>query len=150
MPSISICMIVRNEERLLPEFLKGIEGCFDQLVVVDTGSRDGTVDIMTAAGAEVHAMPWQDDFALARNESLRHARGEFVLVLDADEFATPAFRDELRATVTDTGVGAATIHRADEQRHHHRKAQEQKHDHRAEDGGGHGRSSAAPCGSAGA
>lgn len=116
MPSISICMIVRDEERLLPEFLKGIEGCFDQLVVVDTGSQDGTVDIMRVAGAEVHAMPWQDDFALARNESLRHARGDFVLVLDADEFATPDFRDELRATVADGGVGAATIHRADEQR----------------------------------
>jgi len=116
MPSISICMIVRDEERLLRQFLKGVEGCFDQLVAVDTGSTDGTVDLLTAAGAEVHRMCWQDDFALARNECLRHARGDFVLVLDADEFATPAFRDELRATIAEPRTGAATINRADEQR----------------------------------
>lgn len=116
MPSITICMIVRDEERLLPAFLAGVEGCFDQLVAIDTGSLDGTVDLLRGVGAEVHAMPWQDDFALARNESLRHARGDFVLVLDADEFATPAFRDELRAVVADDRCGAATILRADEQR----------------------------------
>ncbi|ALK08091.1 glycosyltransferase family 2 protein [Blastochloris viridis] len=116
MPTISLCMIVRDEEAMLPDFLGSVAGCFDQFVAVDTGSRDGTVAILRGAGAEVHDMVWPDDFAAARNESLRHATGEWVLVLDADEFPTAGFRHELRAFVERPGLGAGVILRHDEQK----------------------------------
>lgn len=116
MPSISLCMIVRDEAAMLPEFLDHARGCYDQLVAFDTGSRDGTVDLLRAAGAEVHEGQWRDDFAWARNESLRHATGDWILVLDADEFPHAGFRDELRAFTAQEEVGAATLCRHDDQR----------------------------------
>jgi glycosyltransferase involved in cell wall biosynthesis len=116
MSSISLCLIVRNEEKVLPEFLQHLGACHDQFVVVDTGSTDRTVQILRAAGAEVHEVVWRDDFAWARNESLRHARCEWILVLDADEFPGTGFCDELRAAIADDDLGAATVCRHDEQR----------------------------------
>lgn len=82
---ISLCMIVRNEETMLPGCLDSVVGIARELVVVDTGSTDGTPEIARQRGANVFAYPWRDDFAAARNESLRHATGDWILVLDADE-----------------------------------------------------------------
>ncbi len=84
-PRLSLCMIVKNEEKNLPGCLEGIAGLFDQIVVVDTGSTDATVQIALAFGAEVHSFPWCDDFSAARNESLKHAKGDWVFWLDADD-----------------------------------------------------------------
>lgn len=109
MTTLSLCMIVRDEADVLPKFLRGIEGLFDQFVAVDTGSIDGTVDLLYTAGAEIHHLAWQNDFSLARNESLRHARCEWTLVLDADEFVLPGFREEIRAMIRDIRLGAADI-----------------------------------------
>ena len=78
-------MIVRDEERLLPVCLESIAGVYAQLVVVDTGSTDNTVGIAESFGAEVHHFDWIDDFAAARNESIRHATEPWILWLDADE-----------------------------------------------------------------
>ncbi|AEO48031.1 tetratricopeptide repeat-containing glycosyltransferase family 2 protein [Rhodospirillum rubrum] len=116
MTSLSLCMIMRDEERLIPEFLDHSRGLYDQFVVVDTGSVDRTVPLLTAAGAEVHRQPWRDDFARARNESLRHATADWILVLDADEFPQEGFAEEIRALIASPGVGAATILRHDEQK----------------------------------
>jgi glycosyltransferase involved in cell wall biosynthesis len=84
-PSISLCMIVRDEARCLGRCLASVVGVVDELVVVDTGSRDATVAIARDAGARVEHFEWRDDFAAARNCALGHARGEWVLALDADE-----------------------------------------------------------------
>lgn len=116
MPSLSLCMIVRDEEPLVPQFLSHVAGLYDQLVVVDTGSVDRTAELFAAAGAEVHSWPWRDDFSDARNESLRYARGDWVLVLDADEFPEPGFAEEVRALIARDDVGAANILRHDEQK----------------------------------
>lgn len=70
------------------------------IVVVDTGSRDASKRIAKDAGARVFDFVWCDDFAAARNESLRHARGEWVLVLDADERLAPGSAQDLRAAVS--------------------------------------------------
>lgn len=78
-------MIVRDEADTLPRALASVAGVASQVVVVDTGSKDGTPRVARALGAEVHEAPWRDDFAAARNESLRHVRQPWVLVLDADE-----------------------------------------------------------------
>jgi glycosyltransferase involved in cell wall biosynthesis len=78
-------MIVKNEEKTLPGCLASAAPYVDEVVVVDTGSTDRTVEIAESFGAQVHHFEWVDDFAAARNESLRHATGEWVLQLDADE-----------------------------------------------------------------
>jgi len=84
-PRLSVCLIVRNEEATLARCLRSIRGVASQIVVVDTGSTDGTVRIAEDHGAEVHRFEWCEDFAAARNAALERARGDWVLVLDADE-----------------------------------------------------------------
>ena len=85
MNRLSICMIVKNEEENLPPLLRSIEPLGAQLVVVDTGSTDRTVEIAENAGAKVVRWAWRSDFAAARNVSLEHARAPWVLWLDADD-----------------------------------------------------------------
>ncbi len=84
-PTISLCMIVRDEERVLEACLQSAKPWFDEIIVVDTGSRDRTVEIAQQQGARVFHFPWCDDFSAARNESLRHATGEWVFWMDADD-----------------------------------------------------------------
>jgi tetratricopeptide (TPR) repeat protein len=84
-PSISVCMIVRDEEGNLPRLLESIEGLADEVIIVDTGSRDATVRIAEDFGARVYHFPWRDDFSAARNESLKHATKDFILWLDGDD-----------------------------------------------------------------
>ena len=84
-PSLSICMIVKDEEDNLPRLLASIKGLADELVIVDTGSKDDTVDIARRSDAKVYHFPWYDDFSAARNESLYHATKDFILWLDADD-----------------------------------------------------------------
>ncbi|MCR4403067.1 MAG: glycosyltransferase [Firmicutes bacterium] len=82
---ISLCMIVRDEEEFLPGCLDSVKGVADEIVVVDTGSTDRTMQIAREYGARVYQYEWSDDFAAARNESLKHATCGWILVLDADE-----------------------------------------------------------------
>ncbi len=82
---VSLCMIVKNEERVLADCLKSAQGVFRQIVIVDTGSTDRTKEIATEFGAEVYDFPWTDSFSEARNESLRHATGRWIFWMDADD-----------------------------------------------------------------
>ncbi len=82
---ISLCMIVKDEAASLALTLASVQGVVGETIVVDTGSADDTVAIARASGAKVYSFDWANDFAAARNESLRHATGDWVLVLDADE-----------------------------------------------------------------
>jgi tetratricopeptide (TPR) repeat protein len=84
-PLLSVCMIVRDSARTLAACLAGVRPWADELVVVDTGSVDDTPAIAAGFGARVFHFPWCDDFAAARNESLRHAHGRWVFWLDADD-----------------------------------------------------------------
>lgn len=84
---------------MLGACLASVRGAVDELIVVDTGSTDDTVAIARAAGAQVFDFLWCDDFAAARNASLAHATGAWVLVLDADERLAPGSADALRAAV---------------------------------------------------
>ena len=95
-PTISLCMIVKNEAAALPRCLEAARPWVDEIVVVDTGSTDDTAPLAAQAGARVIAWAWRDDFAAARNESLRHATGDWILVLDADEILTEGSGDALR------------------------------------------------------
>jgi len=84
-PTISLCMIVKNEEKLLPQCLTSATGVFDEIIVVDTGSTDSTVEIAEQFGAKVYFHEWESDFAKARNISLSYATCDWIFILDADE-----------------------------------------------------------------
>jgi len=88
-------MIVKNEEEHLGDCLRSIQGLVDQLVIVDTGSTDKTLEIAKEHGAEIYHFDWCDDFAAARNASLQYARCEWVLWMDADERLRPECRKTL-------------------------------------------------------
>lgn len=83
--TISLCMIVKNEEKYLAKCLMSVKPVVDQMVVVDTGSSDRTKDIARAFGAEVYDFEWNDNFSDARNLSLSKANGDWIFILDADE-----------------------------------------------------------------
>jgi glycosyltransferase involved in cell wall biosynthesis/tetratricopeptide (TPR) repeat protein len=97
---VSLCMIVKNEEHNLPACLGSVVGLFDEMIVVDTGSSDRTRELADRAGARVFDFPWVDSFAAARNESLRHATGDWVFWMDADDRLDPENRERLRALLT--------------------------------------------------
>ena len=84
-PSLSLCMIVKNEEKYLASCLASISPIVDEMIVVDTGSTDRTKDIARAFGAQLYDFEWTGDFSEARNYSLTKATGDWVLILDADE-----------------------------------------------------------------
>jgi tetratricopeptide (TPR) repeat protein len=86
---VSLCMIVRNEAHNLADCLTTVAHLFDEIVIVDTGSDDETKEIARQFTAHVHDFPWCDDFAAARNESLRHATGDWIFWLDADDRVSP-------------------------------------------------------------
>ncbi len=102
-PLISLVMIVRDEARHLGRCLASVAGLAGEIVVVDTGSTDGTVEIARGFGARVFGFPWVDDFAAARNESLRRARGDWAFWLDADEWLDDENRARLGATLDRLG-----------------------------------------------
>jgi hypothetical protein len=96
---LSVVLIVRDEEGHLPACLEAVAGIADELVVVDTGSADGTVALAESLGARVCRFSWIDDFSAARNFALAQARGRWILVLDADDrlFGAEELRDFLAA-----------------------------------------------------
>jgi tetratricopeptide (TPR) repeat protein len=102
-PSLSLCIIARDEERFLGSCLASVRGVVDEIVLVDTGSNDRTIEIARRAGARVVQSSWADDFAAARNVALDHARGEFVLQLDADEVLVPSSAATIRSAVEEAG-----------------------------------------------
>ena len=83
--SVAAAMIARDEESFLPGCLQSLAGIVDEVVIVDTGSRDATASIAIAAGARVLPHDWQDDFSAARNAALDAVTCDWVLYIDADE-----------------------------------------------------------------
>jgi len=96
---LSLCMIVRDEERYLGDCLASVRHVVDEIIIVDTGSTDATLDVARNYGASTFHLPWPDDFAQARNESLRHATGKWVLYLDADERLSKESKAAVRKVV---------------------------------------------------
>ncbi len=84
-PTLSACMIVKNEEKFLPQCLQSIKDAVDEIVIVDTGSTDKTVEIAQSFGARVYYHPWKNSFSEARNHSLNYATRDWILQIDADE-----------------------------------------------------------------
>lgn len=113
-PLLTLSMIVKNEEKNLPGCLESVRGSVDEIVIVDTGSTDSTIEIATAYGAKVVKFEWINDFAAARNEALKNSSGEWILYLDADERLNiypnqDKFRKMLTEVTEDIGALICTI-----------------------------------------
>jgi len=79
---VSLCMIVKNEETYLPRCLSSIKDIVDEIIIIDTGSSDRTIEIAKSFGAQVHYFQWNNNFGEARNESLKYATKDWILILD--------------------------------------------------------------------
>lgn len=106
---LSACLIVKNEAVLLPHCLESLRPFVDEIVVVDTGSDDDTVEIAHRYGARVHHFPWVGDFAAARNESLRHAKGDWILYIDADEVVDAGNAARIRQAIGQKDIFGITV-----------------------------------------
>ncbi len=97
--NISLCTIAKNEETSLPKCLSSVKDVVDEMVVLDTGSNDRTVEIAQEFGAKVYHYQWCNDFSAARNQALKYVTGNWVLVLDADETLTPEIVPHLQQAI---------------------------------------------------
>lgn len=99
-PRLSLCMIARDEEKFIADCIESVRDIVDEVVVVDTGSRDNTPDIVRSCGGSVHQFEWIEDYSAARNEALSHAAGDWVLVLDADERLDPSSKEAVLSAIS--------------------------------------------------
>ena len=83
---LSACYIVKNEEKNLSKSIESLKNQVDEIIVVDTGSTDKTIDIAKSYGAEVIETAWEDDFSTPRNLAIEKATGDWIIMIDADEF----------------------------------------------------------------
>lgn len=102
-PTVGLHLIAKNESENIKRLFRSFEGCFDQVVLVDTGSTDNTVELAKQLGAEVHHFTWIDDFSAARNFALSKMTTDYVAWLDLDDELTDAasfiqWRDSVMAT----------------------------------------------------
>jgi tetratricopeptide (TPR) repeat protein len=99
-------MMVKDEEEMLPRCLASVCNHVDEIIVVDTGSSDGTISIAEEFGARVYYHPWEDNFSKHRNQSISYAGGDWFLILDADEEIIdetgPLMREAARSADTDS------------------------------------------------
>ena len=106
---LSLSMLVRDEEARLAACLASVADFVDEMVIVDTGSTDDSVAVARSWGATVHQLPWPGDFAPARNQALALCRGDWVLVLDADERLLPEPRQELGQRMSEPDLLVITL-----------------------------------------
>ncbi|MEP6691161.1 MAG: glycosyltransferase family 2 protein [Gemmatimonadaceae bacterium] len=105
MPRLSAVLIVHNEERLLPDCLRSLEGLADEVVILDDGSTDRTVEIARAAGARVEHRPF-DDFGKQFQAALDLATGDWVFPIDADERVSAELKASMLGAIASPGAPA--------------------------------------------
>ena len=96
---ISACYIAKNEAKNLAKSIKSLKNQVNEIVVVDTGSTDNTMAVARKLGAKVYCFPWQDDFSKARNFALSKAKGDWLILLDADEYFTAKTAGNIRQVI---------------------------------------------------
>lgn len=96
---ITACYIVKNEAENLAKSIKSLKSQVNEIVVVDTGSTDNTIVVARKLGAKVYSFSWQDDFSKARNLALSKAKGDWLILLDADEYFTAKTAANIRQVI---------------------------------------------------
>lgn len=105
--SISLCMIVLNEEKFLKRSLTNVAPYVDEMIIVDGGSTDKTLEIARSFNARIFQSPWKEDFAAQRNISLKHAKNDWILVIDADEIYEKKLLEALQSlALNNIGIDA--------------------------------------------
>lgn len=99
--TVSLCMIVKNEEAYLKQCLHSVKGIIDEIILVDTGSNDHTLSIAEKFGAKIYSYEWNDSFADARNFSISKATCDWILFLDADEIFDQSYQREFINLIND-------------------------------------------------
>jgi len=102
--TVSLCVIARDEEATIGMAIKSVLALVDEVIVVDSGSRDNTRIIAEGYGARVIDVPWVDDFSAVRNTALSEAACDWVLVLDADEYLQPVRPVDFQRLLHDPSV----------------------------------------------
>ncbi|MFV0518702.1 MAG: glycosyltransferase [Lachnospirales bacterium] len=97
---ISLCMIVKNEIKFIERCLENVKDYVDEIIVVDSGSTDGTLDILKTFSCKVYNFIWCDDYAKARNYSISKATNDWILILDGDEIIKNFDKEKVRDFVT--------------------------------------------------
>jgi hypothetical protein len=110
---LSVCMIARNEAPRLEAAIASVRAVADEIIVTDTGSTDGTPELAARLGARVNHFEWSDDFAAARNACQAHAKGEWILWLDADERLKAGSDELVRRAIGDGSTMAWQVIRED-------------------------------------
>lgn len=108
-PYLSLCMIVKNEEDSLPVCLKSIKNVVDEIIIVDTGSTDRTIKIAEQFGAKIYEHPWENDFAKHRNQSISYAKGDWIIILDADEELMSSSRQLISKAIQDINIDSIAV-----------------------------------------
>ncbi|MFA8343790.1 MAG: glycosyltransferase [Rhodothermaceae bacterium] len=99
-PKLTLSMIIKNEEKFLEDCLKSVVDLADEIVIVDTGSTDRSLEIAEKYSAKIFHFEWINNFAAARNYALQHSTGNWILYLDADERLTPESVSELKKVIS--------------------------------------------------
>src|SRR5258708_13795378 len=102
--SLSVCLLTRNEEETVGAAVRSVSDVADEILVVDTHSRDQTASRAADAGARVLQYEWTDDFGAGRNFTLGHATGDWILWLNGTEEVTPDSLPHIREAMTRPNV----------------------------------------------
>jgi glycosyltransferase involved in cell wall biosynthesis len=108
-PTISCCMIVKNEEAFLEKCLDSVKDYVDEIIIVDTGSTDKTVEIAGRYTDKVYFHPWEGSFSKARNQALSYATSDWIFIIDGDEELLEGNGEKLRRTVLEAGTADAFL-----------------------------------------
>ncbi|MBT4805356.1 polysaccharide deacetylase family protein [Candidatus Woesearchaeota archaeon] len=108
-PTISLSMIVRNNENFLGDCLNSVKDLVDEIIILDTGSTDKTKEIASAFTDKIYDFTWVDDFSAARNESLKYATNDWILVLDADEVLDVEDHEQIKEAINDYSISGYRI-----------------------------------------
>ncbi len=106
-PTISCCLIVKNEEAFLEKCLESVKHCVDEIIVVDTGSTDRTVEIAQSFTDKIYFHAWENSFSKARNQALAYATGDWIFQIDGDEELSGDSGDLMRQAVREAGSADA-------------------------------------------
>ena len=97
MSTVSLAMIIKDEEAVLDRCLASIYECADEIIIVDTGSSDRSVEIAEKYTNQIYHYAWNDDFAAARNEAFSHAKMDYIMWMDADDVLPADEKEKLLA-----------------------------------------------------